>query len=72
MLCLGLGLALLARWGGRNYRTVSTRRLSRPLAWAAIGALGMAALGHLLLWLGLDQRVDGVWPYVACLAWGTG
>ena len=65
LVCLSLGLAVLARWGGRNYRTVSTRRLSRPLAWAAIGALALAAIGHLLLWLGLDQRVDGVWPYVA-------
>ena len=71
LVCLSLGLAVLARWGGRNYRTVSTRRLSRPLAWAAIGALALAAIGHLLLWLGLDRRVDGVWPFVAVTTWGT-
>jgi hypothetical protein len=71
LVCLSLGLALLARWGGRNYRTVSTRRLSRPLAWAAIGALALAVLGHVLLWLGLDQRVDGVWRFVAVTTWGT-
>ena len=41
IVCLSLALALLALWAGRNYRTVSTRRLSSRSRCPALGALAL-------------------------------
>jgi hypothetical protein len=66
-------LALLARTG-RNYRTVSTRRLAPKLMWLAVAAGVLDLLENVFIWLAVTDagigRGEWAWRVAAAAAWG--
>lgn len=66
-------LALLARTG-RNYRTVSTRRLAPKLMWLAVAAGVLDLLENVFIWLAVtDAGISSgewTWRVAAAAAWG--